>query len=119
MNLHYTTVVLVVVVRLDELQLGSQVAQPYDLKTPDLFGTVVLAFPLLERLPTGAFPLPFPRPGGSGLKCVQIQMEGETIQRLAGQVVISERLSRIERVAFGVIPGVNIIGDHPLGERFR
>ena len=51
------------------------------------------------------------------LESVQIKMERKAIQRLNGQVVISERLCGIDGVLVRVVFGVDDVGDYALRQR--
>src|SRR5271170_7381879 len=99
MRLHHGAGGFVVVIRMSELQLGSKVALAGHLQRLDFTGAVALGIPGVKILVACALALALAHPGGSRLKGVQIKMKGKSVERLAGEIVVGERLSRVESVA--------------------
>lgn len=68
MHLHYGVIVFVLVIRMDELQLRSEIALPHNFKALDLLRPVVLGIPRSQVRPIRIPPLSFPNPGRRRLK---------------------------------------------------
>ncbi len=112
-------VVGIAIIGRDKLDLLGEVPHADNFKRGNVVRPAVLRVPrILEG--GGAevsVAMRFVHPCGLGLKAVQVKVKGEVIQRLAGQVVIGQRLGSINRVLVRIVLRVDHVGDHALRQR--
>ncbi len=114
MHLRHCAIVFVVVVGMNVLQLRSKIALPYHFEAFDLFCSVAFLVPLFKVLIASSLTFPFAHPGRCRLKRIQIKMERKCIQRLPGEVVVSQRFSGIESMSLSIVLRVHVVSHYSL-----
>ena len=117
-HLKYGVVIRVVVIRLDEFHLGGQVAHAFDFEFIHVYRAVMFWIPFgIGAIAARAGEANFGHESGLRLEGVEVEVEGKSLLRLAGQVVVRQSLGGGDGVLRGVELGVNFVGHHASGKR--